>query len=73
MKGEVAKAYIVLKPGATIDAEEIMALCREQLSAYKVPREIQFVSDLPKTSTGKIMRRELKTHDICQAVFDGNT
>ena len=40
-----------------------MALCREQLSAYKVPRMVQFVADLPKTSTGKIMRRELKKLD----------
>ena len=62
-KGEIAKAYVVLKPGATGDAEAIIALCREQLSAYKVPRAVQFVADLPKTSTGKIMRRELRTLD----------
>ena len=63
MEGEIAKAYIVLKPGATQDAEAILALCRDQLAAYKVPRAVQFVADLPKTSTGKIMRRELKTLD----------
>ncbi len=63
MKGEIAKAYVVLKPGAAVEVEEILALCREQLSAYKVPRAVQFVTDLPKTSTGKIMRRELKTLD----------
>jgi long-chain acyl-CoA synthetase len=62
-KGEIAKAYIVLRPGAKADAESIMALCREHLAAYKVPRQIQFVDDLPKTSTGKIMRRELHTLD----------
>jgi len=53
----------VLKPGATQNAEAILALCRDQLAAYKVPRSVQFVADLPKTSTGKIMRRQLKTLD----------
>ncbi len=60
LKGEIAKAYVVLKPGAPTDAENIIALCRKELAAYKVPRAVQFVSDLPKTSTGKIMRRELR-------------
>ena len=63
LKGEIAKAYVVLKPGAKGDADGILALCREQLAAYKVPRSVQFVADLPKTSTGKVMRRELKTLD----------
>ncbi|MGO9421533.1 class I adenylate-forming enzyme family protein [Roseiarcus sp.] len=62
-KGEIAKAYVVLKPGATPDAEGILDLCRKELAAYKVPRDVRFVADLPKTSTGKIMRRELKTLD----------
>jgi long-chain acyl-CoA synthetase len=63
LKGEIAKAYVVLKPDAAGDAEDILALCRKELAAYKVPREIQFVPDLPKTSTGKIMRRELHKLD----------
>ncbi len=63
VKGESAKAYIVLKPGAEPDADGILALCREHLAAYKVPRRVQFVADVPKTSTGKVMRRELRTLD----------
>lgn len=63
LKGEVAKAYIVLAQGRSGDAEAIMAWCRDHLAAYKCPREIQFVADVPKTSTGKIMRRELHTLD----------
>ncbi len=63
LKGEIAKAYVVLKPGAAPDAEGILALCRLELAAYKAPRAIQFVADLPKTSTGKIMRRELRKLD----------
>jgi long-chain acyl-CoA synthetase len=62
-KGEIAKAYVVLKPGAHGDAEAILSFCREQLAAYKAPRALQFVADLPKTSTGKIMRRELRKLD----------
>jgi long-chain acyl-CoA synthetase len=62
-KGEIAKAYIVLKNGANADADSILAHCREHLAAYKVPREVQFVAALPTTSSGKIMRRQLKTLD----------
>jgi long-chain acyl-CoA synthetase len=64
LKGEIAKAYVVLKPGAAADADDIIALCRKELAAYKVPRAVQFVPDLPKTSTGKIMRRELHKLDV---------
>jgi long-chain acyl-CoA synthetase len=59
LKGEIAKAYVVLKPGAAPDGDGILALCRRELAAYKVPRDVQFVDDLPKTSSGKVMRREL--------------
>ena len=62
-KGELAKAYIVSKVGASPSADNVIAYCREHLAAYKVPRAVQFVDDLPKTSTGKVMRRELKTLD----------
>ena len=60
-KGEVAKAYVVLKPAQRAEPEEIAKFCRDRLAAYKVPREIQIVPDLPTTSTGKILRRELHT------------
>lgn len=63
LKGETAKAYVVLKAGATGDADAILAHCRQHLAAYKVPRAVQFVADVPKTSTGKIMRRALRTLD----------
>jgi len=63
MKGEIAKAYIVLKNGMTATEAEILSFCREHLAAYKTPREVQFVEDLPKTSTGKILRRELNKLD----------
>jgi len=62
-KGEIAKAYVVLKPDATAMPDDIRKHCREHLAAYKVPREVQIVADLPTTSTGKILRRELHTLD----------
>lgn len=62
-KGEIAKAYIVLKAGANVDADDVISYCRKHLAAYKVPREVQFVPALPTTSSGKILRRQLKTLD----------
>ena len=58
-KGELAKAYIVLKPEHVVTEQEIYEHCRKYLGAYKIPRQVAFVRDLPKTSTGKIMRRSL--------------
>jgi long-chain acyl-CoA synthetase len=54
------KAFVVLKDGQTATAEEIEAFCRENLAAYKVPREIVFISELPKSMVGKVLRRELR-------------
>jgi long-chain acyl-CoA synthetase len=58
-KGELAKAYVVLKPGAEVSRAALVAHCRERLAAYKVPRGIQFVASVPLTSSGKMMRRLL--------------
>ena len=64
IKGEIAKAYIVLKTDATCTEDEIITYCHQSLAAYKCPRKVQFVDDVPKTSTGKIMRRALHTLDV---------
>jgi long-chain acyl-CoA synthetase len=61
--GELARAYVVLRLGATATQAEIIDHCRPHLAAYKRPRSVRFVPDLPKTSTGKVMRRELRTLD----------
>jgi long-chain acyl-CoA synthetase len=63
LKGEVAKAYVVSRPGVTLDATMLERHCRERLAAYKMPRAFQFVDDLPKTSSGKIVRRALRGLD----------
>jgi len=57
--GETVKAFIVLKPGQKMDNDEIDKFMRENLTAYKVPKEYEFVADLPKTMVGKVLRRAL--------------
>jgi long-chain acyl-CoA synthetase len=59
LKGEVAKAWIVLKPGASATEDEVRAYCRERLAPYKVPGRVEFRTELPKTMVGKILRRAL--------------
>jgi long-chain acyl-CoA synthetase len=59
-RGETVKSFIVLKPGASATADEIVAYCRENLAAYKVPRAIEFLDSLPKSSVLKVLRRELR-------------
>lgn len=58
-RGETVKAWIVLRPGETATPEEIRTFCRERLAAYKVPTHYEFRRELPKTTVGKILRREL--------------
>ncbi|MEK6697974.1 MAG: long-chain fatty acid--CoA ligase [Nitrospirota bacterium] len=62
--GEKIKAYIVLKEGETATAEEIIGFCREQLSKFKVPKEIEFRDQLPKTLVGKVLRRVLRDEEM---------
>jgi long-chain acyl-CoA synthetase len=61
-RGEAVKAYVVLRPedGGRTSAEDVLRFCRERLTAYKVPRVVEFRSELPLTATGKLLRRELR-------------
>ena len=67
LKGEIAKAYVVLKENEKISEEELINFCKTHLAAYKCPRKVIFVDDVPKTSSGKIMRRELYKLDKQQS------
>lgn len=58
-QGEAVKAWIVLHAGQQVTKEEIRAYCRERLTGYKVPRQVEFREELPKTMVGKVLRREL--------------
>jgi long-chain acyl-CoA synthetase len=63
IKGEEVKAFVVLKPGQTAAAEDLIAFCRERLAPFKVPRAIEFRDTLPKTLIGKVLRRQLAEED----------
>jgi long-chain acyl-CoA synthetase len=58
-RGETVKAWVVVKPGESLTEEEIKAWCAERLAKYKVPTFVEFRDELPKTTVGKILRREL--------------
>jgi len=58
--GEVPKALVVLKPDAAVTEAELLEFCRGRLAHYKCPRSFEFVTSLPKTATGKILKKELR-------------
>ncbi|WP_287153154.1 long-chain fatty acid--CoA ligase [Candidatus Solincola tengchongensis] len=62
-RGETIKAFVVLKPGEEATAEEIISFCREKLAAYKVPRSVEFRSELPKSVVGKVLRKILREEE----------
>jgi len=57
---EAVKVFAVLHEGQSLTAEELIAFCRDKLTAYKVPKHVEFINELPKTNVGKVLRRELK-------------
>jgi len=59
-RGETVKAFVSLRPGKTATATELIAFCRENMAAYKYPRQVEFLDELPKTVSGKLLRRELR-------------
>jgi long-chain acyl-CoA synthetase len=59
LRGEVVKAWVVLRDGQEITASDIRTFCKQRLAAYKVPRQVEFRSELPKSLVGKVLRREL--------------
>lgn len=59
-RGETVKAFVSLVTGGETTADELIAFCRENMAAYKYPREIEILEELPKTPTGKFLRRELR-------------
>lgn len=63
-RGETVKSFIVLNEGATMTAAEVEAFARENLAPYKIPREIEFMDELPKSSVMKILRRELRDMEM---------
>ena len=60
MRGEVVKAFIVLRSGSAVSAAELKAFCRDNLAPYKIPSKYEFVTELPKTQIGKVLYRVLR-------------
>jgi long-chain acyl-CoA synthetase len=58
-KGEVVRAWVVLRKGETATEADLRAYCRERLAPYKVPARVEFRTELPKTMVGKVLRRAL--------------
>jgi 2-aminobenzoate-CoA ligase len=63
VRGQIAKAFVVLLPGETVSGEELVAFCKGKIATYKLPREVVIVNELPRTPTGKLLRRVLKQRE----------
>jgi long-chain acyl-CoA synthetase len=64
--GEAVKAFVVKKPGMEVTSDDMRSFCRDQLTAYKVPKFVEFRTELPKSNVGKILRKDLRTEDLAK-------
>jgi len=58
-----AKVFVVLKPGETATAEEIIEFCREKMARFKIPTQVEFRKELPKSHVGKVLRKVLREEE----------
>ena len=65
-RGETVKSFVVLKTGHAATTEEVIAYCRKELAAYKIPRQVEFRAELPKSAVLKILRRELREQELAK-------
>src|SRR5579884_1718406 len=70
-RGETVKAFVSLRPGTAATPEELVAFCRERMAAYKCPRVVEVIDEVPKTATGKFLRRELRDRERARASSQG--
>jgi len=63
-RGETIKAYVVLKEGEALATEELVRYCKEKLAAYKVPKQVEFMEELPMSAVGKVLRRTLRDKEV---------
>ena len=68
VRGQIAKAFVVLKAGQTTTSDELIEFCRGKIATYKLPREVEIVTELPRTATGKLLRRVLRDKDRAKAL-----
>ncbi len=65
-RGETVKAFVVAKEGETVTEDEVIAFCKEKLTAYKVPKLVEFRKELPKSAVGKVLRKVLREEEIAK-------
>ena len=70
-RGESLKAFIVLEEGRTMTRSEVITYCRQKLANYKVPRQVEFRGDLPKSMVGKVLRKALRAEEAEKAETGG--
>jgi long-chain acyl-CoA synthetase len=71
--GETVKALVVVAPNSGVAADELVAFAREQLAGYKLPRSVDFVSELPRTPAGKVLKRELRAQYASSGALAGSS
>jgi long-chain acyl-CoA synthetase len=71
--GETVKAIVVRAPGSSVDADELVAFARERLAGYKLPRSVDFVSELPRSPAGKVLKRELRARYAAPGALAAST
>jgi long-chain acyl-CoA synthetase len=71
--GEAVKALVVVAPDLGVDAGELVAFARERLAGYKLPRSVDFVSELPRSPAGKVLKRELRARYASSAALAAST
>ena len=59
VRGEVPKAFVIARDGVSLEERELRSFCQQHLARYKVPKYFEIVADLPRTPTGKILKRML--------------
>ena len=72
-RGETVKSFVVLKTGHATTTEELIEYCRKELAAYKIPRQIEFRAELPKSTVLKILRRELRDQELAKLAARAKT
>ena len=73
-RGETVKAFIVPEPGENVTEDAVKAWCKEKLASYKVPRQVEWMDELPKSAIGKVLRRKLREMEMeKKATGDGTT
>ena len=58
--GEAVKAVVVLKPGESVTPDELVGFARQRIAGYKLPKSVDFIDELPRNPSGKILKRELR-------------